>query len=232
VAFIAGIDVGGTFTDLILVDTTTQDVHLAKVPSTPANQAEGVLAALAAAGVRPADLRAMVHGTTVATNTILERKGSRCDLITTRGFRDTLELGRRTRPYAYGLIGSYEPLIPRDLRLEVTERVDAAGAVVVPMAEDEVAAAARRLHDAGAEALVICSCTPMPTRPTSAARWRSRGFSGPTPSSAPVSRCYPSSASSSASLPWPSTAVSSRSLLATSARSSSACSRTAFPASS
>jgi len=153
--FVAGVDVGGTFTDLIMVDGDTQDVCVAKVPSTPANQAEGVMTALGAAGADFLALQAVVHGTTVATNAILERRGSRCGLITTAGFRDTLEIGRRTRPYSYGLIGHYEPLIPRNLRLEVRERIGARGQALVPLSEDDVRQAVRRLREAGVEAVVL-----------------------------------------------------------------------------
>ena len=152
---LVGVDVGGTFTDLVLVDEVTGEVRLAKVPTTPRNQAAGVLAALTAAATTPAELKVIVHGTTTATNALLERKGARAGLITTRGFRDVLELGRRTRPTPYGLKGSFEPLIPRDLRLEVTERVDAEGEIVTPLDEDAVRDAARQLRARGVEALVI-----------------------------------------------------------------------------
>jgi len=154
---LVGVDVGGTFTDLVLVDEATGEVRLAKVPTTPRNQAAGVLAALTATAAAPAELKVIVHGTTTATNALLERKGARTGLITTRGFRDVLELGRRTRPTPYGLKGSFEPLIPRDLRLEVTERVDAEGEIVTPLDEDAVRDAARRLRARGVEALVIHS---------------------------------------------------------------------------
>ena len=106
---LVGVDVGGTFTDLIVVDEATGAVHVSKVPTTPGNQAGGVMAALKAAGVEPAAVAAIVHGTTTATNALLERKGAVAGLITTRGFRDVLELGRRTRPKAYGLSGSGAP---------------------------------------------------------------------------------------------------------------------------
>ena len=152
---LAGIDVGGTFTDLILVDDETGEVRLAKVPTTTDNQAFGVMAAIESAGADPAGLSAIVHGTTTTTNAMLERKIARVGLITTRGFRDVLELGRRTRPTAYGLTGSFNPLIPRELRLEVAERMDAEGAVLTPLDEAAVAAAARELKDAGCEAVVI-----------------------------------------------------------------------------
>ena len=152
---LVGVDVGGTFTDLVVVDEATGRVQVAKVPTTVANQAAGVVAALAAASAEAAELKVIVHGTTTATNALLERKGARTGLITTRGFRDVLELGRRTRPTPYGLKGSFEPLIPRDLRLEVDERVDAEGLVVVPLAEDQVLQAVGRLRAQGVESLVI-----------------------------------------------------------------------------
>jgi N-methylhydantoinase A len=152
---LVGVDVGGTFTDLIVVDEATGAVHVSKVPTTPGNQAGGVMAALRAAGVEPAAVAAIVHGTTTATNALLERKGAVAGLVTTRGFRDVLELGRRTRPKAYGLSGSFEPLISRDLRVEVAERVDAEGEVVTPLDEAGVERAVETLLAGGAEALVI-----------------------------------------------------------------------------
>jgi N-methylhydantoinase A len=152
---IAGIDVGGTFTDLIVVDDESGEVKIAKVPTTADNQAFGVLAALDAAGVDPAGLAAIVHGTTTTTNAMLERKIAKVGLITTKGFRDVLELGRRTRPTPYGLKGRFVPLIERHLRLEVDERIDAAGRVLVPLAEAQVRAAAERLIALGVESVVV-----------------------------------------------------------------------------
>jgi N-methylhydantoinase A len=152
---IVGCDVGGTFTDLILYDEASGDVRYAKVPSTPDNQAEGVLMALRQAGIDARDIGLFIHGTTVTTNALLERKLARSGLITTKGFRDVLELGRRTRPHAYGLIGHFEPIIPRELRMEVTERMSAEGTVIKPFDEQEFAAAVQALIGQGAEALVI-----------------------------------------------------------------------------
>ena len=152
---VAGIDVGGTFTDLVVVDDATGEVRIAKVPTTAHNQAFGVLAALDAAGVDPAALDAIVHGTTTTTNAMLERKIAKVGLITTRGFRDVLELGRRTRPTPYGLKGRFVPLVERHLRLEVDERMDAQGHVLVPLDEAGVEAAAKRLVELGAESVVI-----------------------------------------------------------------------------
>lgn len=151
---IAGIDVGGTFTDLVVVDDDGT-VRIAKVPTTLDNQASGVVAALDAAGIDAAALDAIVHGTTTTTNAMLERKIARVGLVTTRGFRDVLELGRRTRPTPYGLKGRFVPLVERHLRLEVDERMDAEGRVLVPLDEAGVAEAARRLLELGAESVVV-----------------------------------------------------------------------------
>ena len=153
--WVVGIDVGGTFTDLIMLNVEDATVRLAKVPTTMNNQAYGVIAALAAAGAILPELQVIVHGTTTTTNAILERKIARVGLITTRGFRDSLELGRRTRPKPYGLTGSFEPLVPRELRLEVPERMDAEGEVVTPLDDAAVKTAVRELIAKGCEALVI-----------------------------------------------------------------------------
>ena len=102
-----GIDVGGTFTDLLAIDLRSNEVKLAKVPTTADNQAIGFMASLAAAGADPAGLQAIIHGTTTTTNALLERKIAKVGLITTKGFRDVLELGRRTRPQPYGLRGTF-----------------------------------------------------------------------------------------------------------------------------
>jgi len=152
---IVGVDVGGTFTDLVLFDTETESVKISKVPSTPENQSFGVMSALESVGVALESLDALIHGTTVTTNALLERKVSRVGLITTRGFRDVLELGRRTRPKPYGMTGSFECIIPRELRLEVGERVDCDGEVVEELNEADVLTAVKQLLESGAEALVI-----------------------------------------------------------------------------
>src|SRR5581483_4236131 len=91
-----------------------------------------------AAGIDPAGLKRIVYGTTIATTAVIESKGARCALVTTRGFRDVLELGRRDRPHMYGLTGVQNPLIPRDRRWEVTERLDHRGQVVESLKEREV----------------------------------------------------------------------------------------------
>ena len=150
-----GVDVGGTFTDLLLVDPASGAMRVAKVPSTPADQSDGFMAGLAALGETAQEFETVVHGTTVGTNAVLERKGVRCALITTRGFRDTLELGRRTRPNPWGMVGHFAPIVPRERRFEVAERIDASGAVVTPLDEDAVREATRAARAAGAEALIV-----------------------------------------------------------------------------
>ncbi len=152
---IAGCDVGGTFTDLVIYDPATGGLRLAKTPTTLDNQAFGVLAAFDQAGADLRNVALVVHGTTTTTNAVLERNLSRTGLITTQGFRDVLELGRRTRPQPYGMTGRFTPIIPRDLRLEVPERMDAQGRVLTPLDEDALRDALARLIAAGCESLVI-----------------------------------------------------------------------------
>src|ERR1700752_4507216 len=154
-AWQVGVDVGGTFTDLLALDPDRGVFRVAKVLSTPEDQSIGFIAGLAELETDLAAVAALAHGTTVATNAILERKGARCGLIATAGFREILELGRRTRPNPYGMTGSFEALIPRDLQDEVPERIDAAGRILTPLDEAAVRQEVRRLRERGAEALVI-----------------------------------------------------------------------------
>jgi len=149
-----GVDVGGTFTDGIAIQRDGT-IRLAKVPTTPENQAEGVMSVLAALGADPCDIRTLVHGTTAGTNALLERKGARTALITTEGFKDILELGRRERPQLYGMYGQAVPLVSRELRREVPERVGADGAVLIPLDEDELRRVLAQLVATGAESLLI-----------------------------------------------------------------------------
>ncbi|MGA1019298.1 MAG: hydantoinase/oxoprolinase family protein [Candidatus Puniceispirillales bacterium] len=152
---VIGVDVGGTFTDMVMLETQTGTVSIAKVPTTLDNQAYGVLSALKEAGAELPQVDLMIHGTTTTTNALLERKLSRTGLITTQGFRDVLELGRRTRPQPYGMKGEFLPIIPRDLRCEVAERMDYAGRVVTPLDEDGMRQVVKSLLDKGCESLVI-----------------------------------------------------------------------------
>src|SRR5690606_2621758 len=119
------------------------------------NQAFGVVAALEATGKTVSDIDLIVHGTTTTTNAVLERRLARTGMITTAGFRDVIELGRRTRPQAYGMTGIFVPVIPRDLRLEVPERMEASGKVRISLDEEAVAEAARDLLAKGCVSVVI-----------------------------------------------------------------------------
>ncbi|MDQ4144373.1 MAG: hydantoinase/oxoprolinase family protein, partial [Actinomycetota bacterium] len=127
-----GIDVGGTFTDVMLIDEQTGQVHIGKVPSTPHDPSVGFLNAmeriLPQAQVAPERVAYVVHGTTVATNAIIEGKGAKTGFITTLGFRDILEIQRQIRPVLYDVMFEKpKPLVPRYLALEVPERLDARG---------------------------------------------------------------------------------------------------------
>jgi N-methylhydantoinase A len=150
---ILGVDVGGTFTDLVLLEGQT--VRLAKVPTTPQDQSIGVLSAIDTAGADLGEVDLIIHGTTATTNALLERRLAKTGLITTAGFRDILELGRRTRPNAYGMTGTFEPVIPRNLRLEVPERMDAQGRIVTPLDETALKAATEAILAEGCEAVII-----------------------------------------------------------------------------
>ncbi|WP_284176736.1 hydantoinase/oxoprolinase family protein [Rhabdaerophilum sp. SD176] len=151
---IVGVDVGGTFTDLAYFDEATRSFRVAKVPSNRGDEAVGFID-----GLRQLDaiarLGAIVHGTTVGTNALLERKGARIGLITTAGFRDVLEMRRRDRPKTWGLWGDFEPVASRDMRLGVAERVLADGTVRQAVSASECQEAARALLAAGAEAVAI-----------------------------------------------------------------------------
>lgn len=156
-----GIDVGGTFTDFTLIDEEDGSVSFYKVPSTPHDPSEaierGISGLMEQQQISPEEISHLGHGTTVATNLIIERKGAKCGLITTRGFRDVLELARQTRPHLYDYTVTKPPaLVPRKWRLEVTERVLATGEVLTALNQDEVAAAAQALKEAGVEAVAIC----------------------------------------------------------------------------
>jgi N-methylhydantoinase A len=151
---IVGVDVGGTFTDLFLYDAQARSFRTAKVPSQRGNESAGFMQGLNALG-KIADFGSIVHGTTVGTNTLLERRGPRIGVITTRGFRDVLEMRRRDRRKTWGLWGEFLPIADRDLRIEVDERTLADGSIRTDVDEAAVRAAAETLHAKGAEALAI-----------------------------------------------------------------------------
>lgn len=155
-----GVDSGGTFTDVCLFDESTGRIEIWKVPSTPDDPSRGIAAGIAQAletvGGAPGDVSFLGHGTTVATNALIEHKGVRTGLIVTDGFRDLLEIGRQKRPSLYDMDADKPAeLVTRDLRLEVPERLRSDGSVETPLDADAVRAAARRLRDAGVKAVAI-----------------------------------------------------------------------------
>jgi N-methylhydantoinase A len=156
-----GVDIGGTFTDAMLVDERTGETWIRKVPSTPRDPSLGFIEAteriLQDTGVAPGLVSYIVHGTTIATNAIIEGKGARTGFITTEGFRDILELQRQIRPSLYDLMfDKPRPLVPRYLAHEVPERLDALGNMVRPLDEGAVRAAAWRLKEERVEAIAVC----------------------------------------------------------------------------
>ncbi len=174
------VDIGGTFTDLALEQGGRR--FTAKTLTTPAAPEQGVLAGVGAilhqAGLAPGDLGMVVHGTTLATNAIIERKGAVTALVTTAGFRDVLAMGNESRYDQYDLqIRLPEPLVPRHLRLPVPERVDADGRVLLPLDEAAVRALVPVLRAPACSRSRSASCTPSPIPRTSSAparSWRRR----------------------------------------------------------
>ena len=150
-----GVDVGGTFTDVFALDEATGRAEVAKVPTTRPDQSGGFLNGISARVADLGTVASVVHGTTAGTNALLERKGARIGVITTEGFRDTLEMRRRDRPRTWGLRGAFEPIVPRNLRLEVPERTLASGDILTPVDLDAVRAAGRALLDAGCTAAAV-----------------------------------------------------------------------------
>src|ERR1700751_310017 len=155
-----GIDIGGTFTDIVLVEEARGSIGIAKVPTTPKNLAEGVLGALQTAmrrhSISGAEVSLLSHATTVVTNAILEESGARAALITTRGFRDVLELRRSARADLYDLFqDAPATLIPRRRRVEITERIGADGAVVTALADNEIDGLIAALKAARVDAIAV-----------------------------------------------------------------------------
>lgn len=152
------VDIGGTFTDLVLFDHETRELRVAKSSSSPDALADGVLACLASAGVELAEVEFFVHGTTVGLNAILEGKGVPTGLVTTRGFRDVYAIGRMDKPDMYSYV--YEkprPLAPRDLVFEIDERIDAFGQVLAPLDAAEVEAMAAALKEREVRSVAVCT---------------------------------------------------------------------------
>ncbi|MGI9522803.1 MAG: hydantoinase/oxoprolinase family protein [Hyphomicrobiaceae bacterium] len=155
--FWVGVDVGGTFTDLVLYNEMTREIVVAKTPTTPLDQSRGILAGLEDMRVDPAHLVRIAHGSTVATNTALERSGAQIATLVTRGHRDIFITGRGNRTLMYNIKArAPEPLLQRDRCFEIPERIDAQGNVILPLDEAAVEEAARALAAQNCEAIAIC----------------------------------------------------------------------------
>ena len=159
--FRLGVDIGGTFTDAVLLSEATGETRIAKVPSTPADPSVGFLHAvdriLALGSTAPGDVSYLVHGTTVATNSLIEGKTPRTAFITTAGFRDLLEIGRQVRPTLYDVhFEKPRPLVPRDLCFEVRERLDAGGNELEPVDEARIHEIARKLAEEEVVSVAVC----------------------------------------------------------------------------
>jgi N-methylhydantoinase A len=156
-----GVDVGGTFTDFVLHDPASDLVHVGKLLTTPEDPSAAIIAGISRmlkeTGLKPSDLHSVVHGTTLITNTIIERTGATIGLLTTQGFRDSIEIGRETRYDLYDLFLEMPPtLVPRQRRLEISERIDRDGNVLLKLNEGAVVSAAKQLVEGdGCEALAI-----------------------------------------------------------------------------
>jgi N-methylhydantoinase A len=152
---VIGVDVGGTFTDILALDEASGTVKVAKTPSTRGDQSVGFLEGILSVTDDLSVVTTIIHGTTVATNALLERKGSRTGIITTAGFRDVLEMRRRDRPTTWGLWGQYTPVVERQHRIEVAERTLADGTIRTPVNEDDVKAAAKELLESGCTSVCL-----------------------------------------------------------------------------
>jgi N-methylhydantoinase A len=156
VAEVFAVDVGGTFTDLVVLDTETGETRLEKTPTVPSAPADGVVTAIRKGRVDVAASPTFFHGTTIGLNALLERRGALVGLIGTAGFRDVLEIGRMNWPMYRLHWRKPEPLVPRFLRREVRERVAADGTVLTPLADDDVIRVAGELLAEGVDAIAVC----------------------------------------------------------------------------
>ena len=160
-----GVDIGGTFTDVVFADTETNDIRIHKVPTTPEDPSLGMLAAVRELcereGLSPAEVGHLFHGTTIATNAVLTHEGARAGMITSEGYRDIVHIGRHQRPQHYSIRQEIpwqdRPFVRRRHRLTVPERITPpAGEVLTKLDEEAVRAAARRLRSEGVEAIAVC----------------------------------------------------------------------------
>lgn len=152
---VVGVDVGGTFTDVFFLNEADGSCNVAKVPSTHDDQSLGIQEGIAKQQEKLSGVSLIIHGTTVGTNALLERKGAKTGIITTKGFRDVLEMRRRDRPETWGLWGTFKPIVSRELRVEVDERILADGTIHKALDPLDVKTAAKKLIDLGAESVCI-----------------------------------------------------------------------------
>src|SRR5215210_980310 len=160
-AWIIGVDVGGTFTDFFAFDDANDRIILHKVASTPANPAQAVISGLCELGDRHDidlnDITRLSHGTTVATNALIQRRGGKVALIVTEGFRDLIEIGRQIRPHVFSLQQDYPaPLVPRELRFEAAERITADGNAIKTLRSDSLAELIKTIGEAKPDACAVC----------------------------------------------------------------------------
>src|SRR4029450_479013 len=159
-----GVDVGGTFTDLIYVDDRAGPIPVPKVATTPADPSQGTVQGIRelceGAGTAPSQLDHVFHGTTIATNIVIEHNGAQVGLITTEGYRDILHIARHKKPLNFSnyqdLPWQRHPVVRRRYRLPVPERITGAGSALVPLDEDRARAQVRVLKEAGVEAVCVC----------------------------------------------------------------------------
>jgi N-methylhydantoinase A len=155
-SYVVAVDIGGTFTDLVAFDHETNSVRYTKSPTTYGNFAGGILDCFAKVGLGPREASLVNHGTTLVINALVQRKGAKAALVTTRGFRDVLEIARGNRPNPFDLYYRRdEPLIPRELRFEVAERIDPSGAVIEPLDLAGLETLAATLRELGVEAVAV-----------------------------------------------------------------------------
>ena len=160
-SWMIGVDVGGTFTDFFAFDDATDRIILHKVPSTPGNPAKAVISGLRELHSRHdidlAEITRLSHGTTVATNALIQRRGGKVALVVTEGFRDLIEIGRQIRPHVFSLQDDYPtPLVPRERRFEAKERITADGSAVRPLAPESLRPLVREIGDAKPDACAVC----------------------------------------------------------------------------
>ena len=152
---IVGVDVGGTYTDVFFLNESDGSCEIAKLPSTQDDQSKAIRDGISLKRNDLSEVSLIIHGTTVGTNALIERKGARTGIITTKGFRDVIEMRRRDRPQTWGLWGTFQPVVSRELRVEVDERVLADGTIDQKVDPNQVKEAAKLLLLRGAEAVCV-----------------------------------------------------------------------------